>query len=87
VLGEGAGRTHGAIEAARRPVERAPLADVVARVDDEHDLRVDVDETRRDVQFTGAQRDGPVDAPQPVADRERADRCKLDAVALAPGVV
>ena len=81
VLAERPGGAHREIEAARRAVETLALAEVVAGVDDEHDVAFSIGVGGGHVQHAGAQRHRPVDPSQPVAELERPDAGEFRAVA------
>ena len=63
------------------PVDALAGAEVVERIDDDHDVAVLIGPRRGDVQRAGAQRSRPVDPTQPVARLERPNAGELVAVA------
>ena len=73
------------VEAARSTVDALADAEVVLGVEQQHHLRVAIGPCRRDVQGSGAGRDGPVDAAQPVSRAEWPDLGELHPLALPPG--
>ena len=87
VRGDGAGRLDRDVEAGPPPGLRVALAEVADRVEHQAHLGILVGVGRRDVQGTGAQRDRPVDAAQPVAGAERADLGQLGAAPDARAAV
>ena len=82
VLGDRAGCAKRDIQARGAAVDPVALADVIERVDEQHDVSIVISPRRGDMQGACAQRLSPVDAAQSVTRLEGTDACELGPAAL-----